>query len=61
MMYDSGPSAGADPGFFLEGGAHIVFLQDTSYSRKPPGHLGGGGGGGGRVRMLCSRRSQDTK
>ena len=49
---------GADPGFFLGGGAlvscststpinHIVFLQNTSCIRKPQVISGGGGGGGG--------------
>ena len=56
-----GTISGADPGFFLGGGAlvscststpinHIVFfLQNTSCIRKPAGHLGGGG-----VRTPCT-------
>ena len=57
------PWAGADPGFFLGGGAlvscftstpinHIVFfLQNTSCIRKPQVISGGGGG---RVRTPCT-------
>ena len=53
-------TSGADPGFFLGGGAlvscststpinHIVFfLENTSCIRKPRVISGGGGGGGGR-------------
>ena len=56
MLFPENLVTGADPEFFLRGGAlvscststpinHIIFLQNTSCIRKPAGHLGGGGGG----------------
>ena len=36
-------NTGADPGFFLGGGAHSFFWQNTSCIRKAPSHLTGRG------------------
>ena len=41
--------SGADPGFFLGGGALVSFLQNTSCIRKPQVILGGG-----EVRTPCT-------
>ena len=60
MLFPENLVTGADPEFFLRGGAlvscststpinHIIFLQNTSCIRKPAGHLGGGG-----VRTPCT-------
>ena len=71
MQEPLGEYAGADPGFFLGGGAlvscstttpinHIVFLfflQNTSCIRKPQIVSVGGGGGGGAQPLHLSPRS----